>query len=336
MKLLQNHRFLALLIVIASFFVSSLSPKSAAADQAMRERVRIAVVVDGSSADARVGLRTFREQLAKLGYLEARNLEIIEYLTEGAQARLPSIMREVVDSNVDLICTNATPAATAAKQATASVPIVALGMADPVRAGLVASLARPGGNLTGLSMGFDQAFVGKWLELLQELLPRLKTVAVMSNPNNPMQRFLEADVLAAGNRRGLNIRVVPVAGPEDLDQAFKEVRRTAQAAIVFGDAATLIDRRAVIEAAARHRVPVMYGLGSFVQDGGLIAYGPDILDMVRRAGELAVTILKGARPGDLPIEQPRRFELVVNLKAASDLGIKVPESVLVIADRVIQ
>jgi putative ABC transport system substrate-binding protein len=294
------------------------------------------VVRDGTTEGTAVMVKVFRERLAKLGYVEGRNLEIVERVTEGVQSRLPKMMREVAERDVDVIFTNATPAATAAKNATPRIPIVVLGMADPVRAGLVSSLARPGGNLTGLSLGFDQAFVGKWLELLQEMIPTLKTVAVMSNPNNPMHRFLEGDVVAAANQRGLNIRIVHVAGTADLEQGFKEARRNAQAAIVFGDAATLADRRKVTEVAAKHRVPVMYGLGSFVENGGLIAYAPDVLDMVRRGAELTDVILKGTRPGDLPIEQPRRFELLVNVSAASGLGITIPESVLVRADRVIR
>ena len=336
MRLFASTRHLALLFATTIALICGLGGESAAATEAMRERVRIAVVVDGSTESSVVILRILREQLAKLGYVEGRNLQIVERLTEGRQSRLPAMMREVAGSDVDLIITNATPAATAAKNATSRIPIVVLGMADPVRAGLVASLSRPGGNLTGLSMGFDQEFVGKWLELLQETIPRLRTVAVLSNPNNPMHRFLEADVIAVANQRRLSIRLVPVAGTVDLEQGFKEARRNAQAAIVFGDAATLTDTRKVVEAAAKHHVPVMYGLGRFVESGGLISYAPDMLDMARRVAELADKILKGARPSELPIEQPRRFELLVNLTAASDLGITIPESVLVRADRVIR
>jgi putative tryptophan/tyrosine transport system substrate-binding protein len=338
MQLVASTRHLVLIIAttVAIGLASSWSEQSAGADQMMRERARIAVVADGSAEGAAISLKIFREHLAKLGYLEGHNLEIVERYTNGVQSRLPTMMREVADSNVDLIVTNATPAATAAKNATAKIPIVALGMADPVRAGLVASLARPGGNLTGLSMGFDEAFVEKWLELLQELIPRLKTVAVMSNPNNPMNRVLERDVVAAANKRALNIHVVYVAGPTDLERGFKEAHRTAQAAMVFGDAATLTDQIKVTQMAAKHRVPVMYGVGSFVENGGLISYAPDMPDMLRRTAEIVGMILQDARPGNLPVEQPRKFELHINLTAASDLGITIPESVLARADRVIR
>lgn len=233
-----------------------------AAQTSARERVRIAVVADTNAEAAAAVIKTFSDRLAKLGYIEGRNLEIIVRLTEGVQTRLAPLMREVVENDVDLILTNGTPAAAAAKAATSRTPIVVLGMGDPVRAGLVSSLSHPGGTLTGLSMGFDQAFVGKWLELLQETVPSLKTVAVMSNPNNPTHRFLEADVFAAASRRALRVRVISVASGADLDPGFREARRGAQSAIVFGDAATLTDRRKVTEAAAKYRVPVMYGLGT--------------------------------------------------------------------------
>lgn len=148
-----------------------------------RERVRIAVVADTNAEAAAAVIKTFRDRLAKLGYLEGRNLEMVVRLTEGDQTRLPALMREVVENDVDLILTNGTPAAAAAKAATSRTPIVVLGIGDPVRAGLVSSLSHPGGTLTGLSMGFDHAFVGRWLELLQETVPNIRTVAVMSNPN---------------------------------------------------------------------------------------------------------------------------------------------------------
>jgi putative ABC transport system substrate-binding protein len=298
--------------------------------------VRIGFVRDGTAQGTAFWSVAFREQLAKLGYVEGGNLVIVERVTGGVQSRLPQMMREVIDSGVDLIFTNATPAAIAAKNATKRVPIVVLGMADPVRVGLVASLARPGGNLTGLSMGFDQAFAGKWLELLQETLPQLKSVAVMSNPNNPMHRYLESYVIDAATQRRLKVRIVPVAGPDNLEAAFAEARQNAQSALVFGDAATLGDVGKVTGIAAKHGVPVMYGIARFAENGGFMAYAPDVLDMVRRAAEISDTVLKGANPGELPIEEPRKFVLVVNLSAARGLGIAVPESVLLRADRVIR
>ena len=332
----MSTRTLTLLVVLVVALVASSWSDQLLAGDKPRNMVRIALVRDGTAQGSAFWASAFRDQLAKLGYVEGRNLQIVQWTTDGVQSRLPQIMREVVDSDVDLIFTNATPAATAAKEATNHIPIVVLGMADPVRAGLVASVARPGGNLTGLSMGFDQAFVGKWIELLQETVPRLKTVAVMSNPNNPMHRYLEADVTAGATSRGLKVRIVPVAGIADLEMAFKDARQNAQAAIVFGDAATFGDMRKVTGVAAKYRVPVMYGLARFVENGGFMAYAPDGRDLVRRAAELSDMILRGANPGDLPIEQPRKFELLVNLSAASALGITVPESVLLRADKIVR
>jgi putative tryptophan/tyrosine transport system substrate-binding protein len=332
---MSARTFALLLALVVALGASSWSDQLLA-DDAPRNKVRIALVRDATAQGSGFWANAFREQLAKLGYVENRNLVIVDRLTDGVQSRLPQIMQEVTESDVDLIFCNGTPAATAAKKATNRIPIVVLGMADPVRAGLVASVARPGGNLTGLSMGFDQAFVGKWMELLQETVPRLKTVAVMSNPNNSMHRYLEADVTAGATQRGLKIRIVPVAGTGDLETAFKEARQNAEAAIVFGDAATFGDMRRVTGVAAKYRVPVMYGLGRFVENGGFMAYAPDGLDLVRRAAEMTDMILRGSNPGDLPIEQPRKFELLVNLPAAGALGITVPESVLLRADKIVR
>jgi putative ABC transport system substrate-binding protein len=330
------ERRLVLLLAVAAAVKATFRSSQASADQAARAQVRIALVRDGTAEGTAAVAATFRDQLSKLGYVEGRNLEIIERLTNGAQSTLPSIMRDVVASEVDLIVTNATPAATAAKSATNRIPIVVLGMADPVRAGLAQSLARPGGNLTGLSMGYDRAFAGKWLELLQETVPHLKTIAVMSNPNNPMHRYLEADVRAVASQRGLKIRIVPIAATGDVESRFKEAHQYTEAGIIFGDAPTLGDKRKVTAAAAKHRLPVVYGVGSFVESGGLMAYAPEVLDMARRTAEISDMILRGARPGEVPIEQPRKFELLVNLSAARAVGIAMPKSVLLRADKVIQ
>ena len=314
----------------------TLFPPHLLGDQTSQPHVRIGLVRDGTRDDVAGVVSTFRDELAKLGYVEGRNLEIVERWTNGVQARLPDLMHEVLESKVDVIFTNATPAATAAKNATSTVPIVAFGMADPVRAGLVQSLARPGGNLTGVSMGYDEAFAGKWLELLQETIPQLRTVAVIVNPNNRMHRFLKEDVAAAAIKKNLQTHVVQVAGTSQLAQGFKEAHRHAQAAIVFGDASTMVDQQTVTTLAAKHRIAVMYGVRSFVEHGGLMSYGPDVRAMARRSAHLVDHIIKGRLPGDLPVEQPTKFELLVNLSAARALGITMPQSVLVRADEVIR
>ena len=306
------------------------------AAQATPPHTRIGLVIDGSAdAMAHVGA-PFRQQLQKHGYIEGRNLQIHQSLSKGDQASLPALMRQVVERNVDVIVTNGTPAAVAAKRATNVVPIIALGMADPVRAGVVASLPRPGGNLTGMSMGFSEAFSGKWLEILQEVVPRLTTVGVIVNPNNPMHRLLRKDVSAAAAARRLKVRMIEVSTTADLEDGFKDARQNTQAALVFGDAVTLSDVRKVALIAAVYRIPVMYGLRGFVEAGGLISYAPDVRAQVRRAADYADMIMKGARPGDLPVEEPTQFELVVNLPAAHALGLTISDSILLRADEVIR
>jgi putative ABC transport system substrate-binding protein len=309
---------------------------NAPADQVTRSHVRIGLVVDGGAlVETRIA-EALRDRLAKLGYAAGKDFSLEERMSNGDQSRLPALVRELLDRNVAVIVTNGTPATLAAKQATSNVPIVAIGMADPVRAGLVASHAHPGGNVTGLSMGFAPAFSGKWLEILQEVVPRLTTVAVVVNPNNPMHQFLRRDVAAAAANANLRTRVIEVSGTPGLDGAFKEARQNAQAMLLFGDAATFGDIPKIAALAAASRLPVMYGSRIFVEQGGLISYAPDVRALVWRAADFVDMIARGTRAADIPIEEPSKFELVVNLSTAQALGINIPQSVLLRADEVIR
>ena len=217
-----------------------------------------------------------------------------------------------------------------------TVPIVVALVGDPIRSGLAASLARPGGNLTGLSGGFAKGFVGKWLELLQETVPRLSQIAVIENPGTPIARDLERDLEAIAPTRGMKLRLFEVREPGALDRAFEQAARRSQAVLLLPDPMLAANREQVAALAAKHRLPAIYYLRDFVDAGGLMAYAPDTASMFRRAAEYVDKILKGAKPGDLPIEQPTKFELVVNLKTAKTLGITIPESVLQRADEVIR
>jgi len=209
-------------------------------------------------------------------------------------------------------------------------------MGDPVRSGLVTSLARPGGNLTGISVGYVEGFSGKWLELVQETVPRLSTVAVVMNPDVSHQRDQAKDVEAAGRKRHLKIQVIEVREAEALDRALEQASRQAQAVLVFPNPVTIMNRTRITTLAAKHRLPAMYGMREFVDAGGLMAYAPDRPAMFRRAADYVDKILKGAKPADLPIEQPTQYLLVVNLKTAKALGLSIPQSILLQADEVIR
>jgi putative tryptophan/tyrosine transport system substrate-binding protein len=211
---------------------------------------------------------------------------------------------------------------------------VAIG--DPVRSGLAASLSHPGGNLTGLSLGWTQALAGKWLELLQEAVPRLSTVAVIVNPDNPLVQGLAKDLEAVAPTRAMKVRILEVREPGALERAFEQARREAQAVLVLPTPSITVHPGQVTVLAAKHRLPTMYFLRDFVDEGGLMSYSPDYGVMYRRAADYVDKILKGAKPADLPIEQPTQYQLIVNLKTAKALGLTIPESILLRADEVIR
>jgi putative ABC transport system substrate-binding protein len=297
---------------------------------------RLGFVGPATPSTAPRALAAFWERLRELGYVEGENLVVERLWSEGRYDRLPALMAEMVSRKVDVLVTYSTPAALAAKNATTTIPIVGATMGEPVRTGLVASLARPGGNLTGLSVGWADGIGGKWLECLQETVPHLSTVAVITNPDNPVLRDLAKDVTAIARTRRLKVRIIEVRQPEALDHAFEQARRQAQAVLVLQDPVTVGNQRRVTALAAKHRLPAVYTLRDFVDAGGLMAYGPDLPVLYRRAAEYVDKILKGANPADLPIEQPTQYVFVVNLKTARSLGIRIPQSILVRADEVIQ
>ncbi|MGH8611082.1 MAG: ABC transporter substrate-binding protein [Gammaproteobacteria bacterium] len=305
----------------------------AAAERADRV-VRVGMVFPGSPTP-RYG-PVFWERLRELGWVEGQNLIIERRWAEGRLDRLPALMAEMVERKMDVIVTQGTPHAIAAKNATSTIPIVNAGMGDPVGTGIAASLARPGGNLTGLSWGWTEGFAGKWLELLQETVPRLSTVAVIANPDHVMIRDQAKRLEAIAPTRGLKVRIIEVRGPEAFDLAFEQARRKAQAVLVLADPNLFAHQRRIVALAARHRLPDMHVMREFVDAGGLMAYGPDLAVMYRRAADYVDKILRGAKPADLPIEEPTKFIFIVNLKTAKALGLKLPESILLRADEVIK
>ena len=281
----------------------------------------------------------FLQGLRELGYVEGRNV-VIEYrYAEGKPERLPALAAELVALKVDVIVTVSNTTALAAKQATRTVPIVFTAVANPVAAGIVTSLARPGGNLTGLaSLGSE--LVGKRLELVKQAVPGVSRVAVLWLPGALGERTEEdmrtgADV--ASRALGVRLQFVEARGPADFDRAFSDMTSArADALTLLPSNMFLREHSRLVDLAAKHRLPAVYTVKEYVDAGGLMSYGPNVADLFRRAATYVDRILKGAKPGDLPVEQPTKFELVINLKTARTLGLTIPPSVLSQADRIIE
>src|SRR5262245_49218150 len=281
----------------------------------------------------------FRQGLRDLGYVEGRNV-VIEYRgAEGKRERLPALEAALVALKVDVLVAITTLEALAAKQATSTIPIVFAAVADPVTSGFVTSLARPGGNVTGLSL-LAPEIVGKRLELLTQAVPGISRVAFLWYPRAVGERterdFLKGTDVAA-RALGVRLQVVEARGPENFDRAFSEMNTArADALTVSGAAMFSNERRRLVDLAAKHRLPTVYAWREFVEAGGLMSYGPNVADSFRRAATYVDKILKGAKAGDLPVEQPTKFELVINLKTAKALGLTIPQSILARADQVIE
>jgi putative ABC transport system substrate-binding protein len=305
------------------------------ADEQIHKVYRIAFVGATSPSTFPRSVTAFWDRLRELGYIEGQNLVVESRWAEGHPERLPALMSEVVQQKVDVIVTYGTPSGIAAKGATATIPIFDTAMGDPVASGLVSSLARPGGNLTGFS-GALPDICGKWLELLQETIPRLSTVAVLAEPGNPAHESQVHELRSIAVKRGLKIVPVHVRESLALDQGMVRARRSAEALIVLSASLTMVNQGRIITLAAKHKLPAMYLLRDTVIAGGLLAYGPVIVVMFRRSADYVDRILKGARPADMPIEQPTQYILAVNLKTAKSLGLVVPQSILVRANEVVQ
>jgi putative ABC transport system substrate-binding protein len=325
----------AFTFTFASFIAVVGPPRAQAADQ-VQSVVRVGFVSPQSPSTATPGVRAFWERLRELGYIEGQNLAIEARWAEGRIDRLPALMNEVIATRIDVLVTYSTPGAVAAKDATSTTPIVVAVMGDPVGTGLVASLARPGGNVTGLSLGWGEGMEGKWLEGLQELVPRLSIVGVVGNPDNPLIQEQMKELETIAPMRGLKALLFKVREPAALDRAFEQAGRKTQAILVLADPLTATHGPRITALAAKYRLPAMYSLRDFVDGGGLVAYAPNMKTMFLRAAEYVDKILKGARPADLPIEQPTHFELVVNVKTAESLGLMIPQSMLQRADEIIK
>jgi putative ABC transport system substrate-binding protein len=298
---------------------------------------RIGFLSPTSASDPRVQgfLEAFRHGLRELGYVDGRNVAIESRWAEGKYERLPALAAELVGLKVDVIVTYAVPGIRAAKEATNTLPIVMAVVVDPVATGLVASLARPGGNITGLS-SMAPELTGKQLEMLKEVVPKASRVAVLSNPANPgtVPQLRAAEV--AARTLGVRLQALEVRSPSEFDNAFAAMtKQRAHALIVLVDTMFNEHRTRVVKLAAASRLPAVYGLSEIAAAGGLISYSASTRDLFRRSATYVDRILKGAKPADLSIEQPTKFELVINLKTAKALDLTIPPSLLVRADQVI-
>ena len=280
--------------------------------------------------------KAFREQLRELGYVEGQNVFFESRWGDGQVGRLRGLAAELIDAKVDIMVTASSEAALAAKQATRSIPIVTATGGDPVKLGVVASLARPGGNVTGV-FSLSNDLVGKRLEFLKQLIPRVARVAFLRHSDNRASALNLRDAESAARPLGLVVQSVGVRGPKELDAAFGAMKRErADAVIVLEATAFFPDRQRIADLALMHRLPMAAQAREYAEAGALISYGTDYLDLFRRAAMYVDKILKGAKPADLPIEQPTKFELVINLRTAKALGLTIPPSLLQRADQVIE
>jgi putative ABC transport system substrate-binding protein len=333
--MLSRRQFL----VLAAGSVVAAPP--AAEAQKPQNVARIGYLLTGSleSPETRAALDVFRQGLREHGYVEGQNI-VIEYRTaEGRIERFPELARELVRLQVDLIVAGTTPSARGAKQATTAVPIVAFAMGDPVGDGLVDSLARPGGNLTG-STFLGPQLVPKRLEILKELLPKVSRIGALWQRAAFSERTMNdmwKDTEAAARTLGIHLHPAEAQGPDELEAAFSRMAGArVDAVLMFPSTMLFNERRRLIALAARHRIPTMFNAREFVELGGLIGYGASLADLTRRSAIYVDKILKGAKPADLPVEQPTKFDLAINMRTARTLALNIPAVVLARADRVIE
>jgi len=300
------------------------------------KKIALVCHLGGSASNAAIDMKPFRERLRELGYAEGKNIAIESRAWEGKVERLAELIAELVHRNCDVILTSGSEAAQAAKNATKTIPIVMGFSGDAVRLGIVASLARPGGNVTGMtSIGAE--LYGKRLELLKEVVPKLSRVAFLWSPSNPDadNNVKQTETVARFLR--LEIQPLEVKGIDDIEGAFRTAtKRRAEALTLAAGGFFGVHRKRIVEFAEKNRLPAVYPTERFVDVGALMVYAEDRSEQFRRAAEYVDKILKGAKPADLPVAQPTKFELVVNLKAAKQIGVTIPPNVLARADRVIK
>jgi len=299
---------------------------------------RIGFLVANSPSVYTARIEAFRQGLRELGYVEGKNIIIESRSAEGNLDLLPSLAAGLVRLKVDVIvAAGGDPPVRAAKQATQTIPIVMANASDPVGAGLVASLNRPGGNITGLSTAPGPEIYGKHLELLKETFPRLTRVAILSNPANRFSALALREAETTARAFKVSLQILEARNPDEFETAFAAAtKERAGALLVVEDPMFFGERTRLANFAAKSRLPAIYGILEYVEVGGLMAYAADRTDMFRRAATYVDKILKGAKPADLPVEQPTKFELIINLKSAKQIGVTIPANMLLRADKVIK
>lgn len=322
-------------VIILAFGV--LAASLVAEAQPAARGYRIGVLLAAPAPTVAPHLEALRQQLRELGYLEGQNLALeLRWMTTAAEGGLDRLAADLVRSKVDLLVSWTTPATLAAKRATSTIPIVMLAVGDPVGDGLVASLSRPGGNVTGVS-NVARELSGKLLQLLKEVRPDARRIAALGNPTNPASALPWRETEAAAKSLGVQLQLVAVREARELEPAFAAmVRDHAAGVVILPDPLFLSERGRIAELAQQARLATAFQRSENVEAGGLISYGPKLTEQFRQVAVYVDRILKGARPADLPVEQPVRFELVINLKTAKALGLSIPPGILVRADQVIQ
>jgi putative ABC transport system substrate-binding protein len=305
---------------------------TAGAQQAKRIP-RIGVLI---STDKALLGEAFLQGLRELGYVEGKNIAIEWRVGEGKLDRIAEFAADLVRMKVDVIVASSNSAIIALKQATSTIPVVMTTVSDPIGAGFIQSLGRPGGNITGLTV-IGEDLSGKRLELLKEINPKITRVAVLRNLTIPTHAVLWKETQDAATSLGLRLIALDIRGPEDIEAAFRAmVKERSEAFMVLPEPITTTHRQKIVDLAAKNRLPGMYPFGDFVEAGGLIYYGPNRTEIWRRSAFYVDKILKGAKPADLPVEQPKKFEFIINLKAAKQIGLTIPPNVLARADKVIK
>ena len=326
---IENPKFFGVAVIVFAI--------CGAAAQAQQAKVaRIGFVVAGPASSVSSRVEAFRQGLRQLGYVEGKNI-VVEYrYGEGKLDRLPVFVADLIKLKVDVLVSSGSQVTLPATQATSTIPIVMAQDNDPIGSGFIASFAKPGGNVTGL-VNLAAELSAKQIELLKETVPKLKRVAVLRDPSEPGSPRTEKETVLAAQGFAVQTQFTEIKNPGDIEPAFKAIgSKRPDALLVMTGALANANRKQIVGLAAKSRLPTMYQRAEYVEDGGLMAYGVNINDMYRRAAIYVDKILKGAKPGELPVEQPTKFDLLFNLKAAKQIGLTIPPNVLVRADKVIR
>jgi putative tryptophan/tyrosine transport system substrate-binding protein len=329
---IENRKWAGLFAIVVTLTVCGARAEA----QQPGKVLRIGLLSPFSPSDTALWHQAFRQGLRDLGWVEGQNISIEYRYAEGRSDRLPNLAADLVRLKVDIIVASGTTDALAAKNVTRAIPIVMASAGDPFASGLVESLARPGGNITGLSQMAPE-LAGKRLELLKEMVPKLSRVAVLWNPQGPSSIPSWKEIQLPARQLGVQLHSLEVRSPNDFDKAFGDATKARAGALaIMPDQVFITNLKRIADFAVKSHLPSIFHLREFVDAGGLVAYGPDRSDLFRRAAIYVDKILKGAKPADLPVQQPMKFELVINLKTAKQIGLTIPQSVLYRADKVIK